>query len=688
MVQGNLIGTDITGTFAIPNGTIPNGQKPGGGTKSTSAAIYIGDSPGNTIGGTTPALERALRQHRTWHADRAANAIGNVVEGNFIGTDSTGTKPVPNTLEGIVLQGNPSSNLIGGTAAGEGNVIAFNGTEGVALLVGDIIFTTGAIINNGILGNSIFSNGGIGIDLGGILTGDGVTPNHARIPPRRLNLDQNYPVLTSASGTNVQGTLHTAPSTTYRIEFFSNAAADPSGFGQGQTFLGFANVTTDPSGNATINATLTTPVAAGQFVSATATDPNNNTSEFSKDVAAAAVPADLGVTLTAAPSPVNQNSNLTYTIVVTNSGPGSAANTTVTDTLPAGVTFVSATGGVTPVNNILTFSLGTLATGTPTRLTIVVQPNSTGMITDTASVSSPTPDPDPSNNSASVTTTVNPIADLGVTISAAPNPVTQNGSLTYTIMVSNSGPSPSSGVVLTDVFPAGVTPMSFSFTTERPGQRLVAGEHADRQPEHPEPRPVPHGDRHRSTDRGRFSHRYGERVEHDDRSRPDEQHRFGDHHGQPGQPQSTGRPRRDHDGRTQPRDPGRPPDLHAQRHERRTLGRHRGSGRRHASGGCDVRLGHGRRDALGQHLDILARQFCRRSIDDADDRRQPTTTGTTPTRHGFGPGDDSTRRTTPRRRPPRSIRQPPPLRRPRGDRQCHCQRIGEEGDLLTTPSTS
>src|SRR5262249_12923237 len=81
-----------------------------------------------------------------------------------------------------------------------------------------------------------------------------------------------------------QGTLNSASSKLYRIEFFANTACDPSGNGEGQRFLGFTNVTTDNGGNATINETLPTPsgIAAGDFVTATATDVTaNKTSEFS-----------------------------------------------------------------------------------------------------------------------------------------------------------------------------------------------------------------------------------------------------------------------------------------------------------------------------------------------------------------------------------------------------------------------
>src|SRR5262249_4894933 len=102
---------------------------------------------------------------------------------------------------------------------------------------------------------------------------------------------ENFPVLSAAmtngaGSANFAGSLNSAASTTYRVEFFASAAADPSGFGEGQRFLGFANVTTDAAGNAIIGVTLATALTAGEWAHATAPDPANNTSEFSAAIVA------------------------------------------------------------------------------------------------------------------------------------------------------------------------------------------------------------------------------------------------------------------------------------------------------------------------------------------------------------------------------------------------------------------
>ena len=109
------------------------------------------------------------------------------------------------------------------------------------------------------------------------------------------NALQVAPVLTSASSTSastvVQGTLTAAPNATYQIQFFANPAADPSGFGQGQTYLATKTVTTNGSGVASFSFTIKPALAAGEVVSATATSPSNNTSAFSNDVTVTAPPA-------------------------------------------------------------------------------------------------------------------------------------------------------------------------------------------------------------------------------------------------------------------------------------------------------------------------------------------------------------------------------------------------------------
>src|SRR5207237_364232 len=138
-------------------------------------------------------------------------------------------------------------------------------------------------------------------------------------------------------------------------------------------------------------------------------------------------------------------SPLTYGLVVHNAGPDTATGVSLSDPLPAGVTFVSAQasqgscGGTTTV----TCDLGTLAAGAEATVALVVTPTGAGPLTNTATVTAGRADPDSGNNQASALTTVNPApssADVSVTQSDAPAPVEAGSPLTYGLVVHNAGP--------------------------------------------------------------------------------------------------------------------------------------------------------------------------------------------------------------------------------------------------------
>jgi CSLREA domain-containing protein len=269
LIAGNLIGTDATGLAGIGNG---------------SHGVYLAaGAAGNTVGGTTVA-ERNVISANAGQGVRidGAGTGNNVVAGNFIGTDAAGTGALGNTSGGVATTNAAASNTIGGTAAGAGNVIAFNATYGVNV-------AAGAGTGNGILGNAIFGNvAELGIDL---VHEPGVTSNDLGDVDTGANDVQNFPVLSAASTNttdhiHIAGSLNSAASTTYRVEFFASTADDPSGFGEGERYLGAASVGTDVAGNAVIGVTLPAVVAAGEYVTATATDPSNNTSEFSAAILA------------------------------------------------------------------------------------------------------------------------------------------------------------------------------------------------------------------------------------------------------------------------------------------------------------------------------------------------------------------------------------------------------------------
>ena len=243
----------------------------------------------------------------------------------------------------------------------------------------------------------------------------------------------------------------------------------------GAQFLLTCSAATMPAGStATVTLTAVVPVNLpdGTVISNTATvtaqtpqvpDTLPNTDTASVIVGAV---ADLSVTKTDSPDPVSAGANLNYTITVANGGPNAAQSVSLTDTLPAGMTFVSlsAPAGLsctTPAvgaTGTVTCSIASLAAAAPQTLTLVAQVGagvaSGTVISNTATVSAATTDPNPANNSATTTTTVATAADLSVTKSVTPAETVSGGGVTYTLSVSNAGPSDAANVTLSDTFPA------------------------------------------------------------------------------------------------------------------------------------------------------------------------------------------------------------------------------------------
>lgn len=267
IVSGNYIGTDVTGTIALGN---------------NSAGVQMANSPNNRIGGTRKSQRNIISGNLGGGNDGGISisgelSTGNRVLGNYIGTDVSGTANLGNASYGVRLD-NASNNQIGGTLAGEGNIIAFSGDNGV-----QINQTTGVSVGNSIRGNSIFSNAALGIDLSPI----GVTLNDAGDADTGIHNLQNFPVLTKVFNkggrTNIRGSLNSTRNTSFTIEFFSNSLCDSSGHGEGETFIGSKKVRTDPFGDITFTFTRAKQIPPGQFITATATPEAAplDTSEFS-----------------------------------------------------------------------------------------------------------------------------------------------------------------------------------------------------------------------------------------------------------------------------------------------------------------------------------------------------------------------------------------------------------------------
>ncbi len=251
-VYGNLIGTNADGSAALGNGFI--------------GVIVNGSS--NTIGGTGTASN--LISGNLSHDVQISGGSSNQVLNNLIGTNGTGTAGIGNAQNGVQIDTAANNNLIGGVLAGTGNTIAYNTGRGVAVQSG-----TG----NAIRSNSIHSNGNLGIDLGS----NGPTSNDLGDGDAGANNVQNFPSITAANAgsTIVDGTFNSAANTTFTLDFFASATCDPSTFGEGQRYLGSTAVVTDGTGNVAYSVILGASLTAGESITATATDPLGNTSEFS-----------------------------------------------------------------------------------------------------------------------------------------------------------------------------------------------------------------------------------------------------------------------------------------------------------------------------------------------------------------------------------------------------------------------
>ncbi len=246
-IEGNFIGTDPSGTVDLGNGR----------------GVNLNDAQGDTlVGGAAPAARNLISGNSTGVFFEAGSE-GHEVRGNLIGTKKDGTSALGNS-DGVAV-------LFGSSSTVTANTIAFNQEDGVTL--------RNSVRNIGysILSNSIFSNGDLGIDL----SDDGPTPNDFRDFDTGPNHLQNKPVISSATTSGisitVEGRLNSTPGKTFLVQFFSN----PPGTDEGMRFLGQKNVTTGRGGFASFTFRPFQRVAVGQTITATATDRQGNTSEFS-----------------------------------------------------------------------------------------------------------------------------------------------------------------------------------------------------------------------------------------------------------------------------------------------------------------------------------------------------------------------------------------------------------------------
>ncbi|HEY0457953.1 MAG TPA: FG-GAP-like repeat-containing protein [Pyrinomonadaceae bacterium] len=257
LISDNLIGTDATGNNPLGNGGVGLSISSGG----TGGFTHNGTITGNTIAASTS------------HGVFSDNSSALVFQNNFIGTNSSLSPNLGNGGDGMRFINAFSLTQIGGA----GNTIAFNTGNGINFETANI-----GAVQNRITNNSIFSNGGLGIDLGG----DGVSANDNCDAENGVNNLQNYPVisavsLSGAGNIRIVGRLNSTANQSYTLHFYANAAADASGFGEGQQFIGTASVAVPAGCQANFSVTLPRTLANARCISAAATDPDGSTSEFS-----------------------------------------------------------------------------------------------------------------------------------------------------------------------------------------------------------------------------------------------------------------------------------------------------------------------------------------------------------------------------------------------------------------------
>jgi hypothetical protein len=277
LIQGNLVGTTASGDAPLGN---VNGIQVQGSTGTVTIT-------GNVVSGNGPLLQGFGIVTGNFGGDH-----NTVIQGNWIGTDATGLLPLGNRDWGVLLEDQNAT--VGGTAPGQGNVIAYN--------YGGVGYTCCTPLNHSrIRGNSIFSNDRVvaGVSRIGIdLAIDGVTLNDLGDADGGSNDRQNFPIITSAipSGggttTTVTGNLNSLSDTLFTIDFYANpvCVGRPQELLEGKTYLGATDVMTDGSGNATIDVVLPVAIDPGSPVTATATSPEGNTSEFSQRIVLSSTP--------------------------------------------------------------------------------------------------------------------------------------------------------------------------------------------------------------------------------------------------------------------------------------------------------------------------------------------------------------------------------------------------------------
>lgn len=338
---GNVVQGNFIGTDATGTAAIPN-------LKSGIAFLW---AENNAIGGTGPGEGNVISGNflNGIDLDLTGNTIKNQIYGNRIGTNAFGTGPLGNRLSGVFIPLNTHGAFIGGTGAGQANTIAYNGGAGVASDGGRALH---------VAPNAIYDNGGLGLDL----FDDGVTPN-------RPGATNNFPVVTLANdiggGTSVAGYLDARAATSFDIHIFSSLSCDPSGHGEGREYRKTVPLTTDAAGHGVFTTTITPAIPGGRYVTAYAVAPGtaDDTSEFSfcRQLTGGPPPDDVALALFAVSPATGGRGPVTVQIAGEGVVPGATARLERAGSpdIPASSVVVSASGTTATA----TFDLTAAATG-------------------------------------------------------------------------------------------------------------------------------------------------------------------------------------------------------------------------------------------------------------------------------------------------------------------------------------
>lgn len=296
-ITGNYIGTDYTGLSALGN---------------SHSGIFLAGS-GSTVGGSTSSSANVISGNGG--EGIRITADGQTVQRNYIGVGIDGSTAVGNGSHGIEISSS-SNNLIGGSTSNQANTIANNGADGV-------VVSGSNSLNNPVIGNEIFNNIGLAIDL----SNDDVTANDAGDSDTGPNDLLNFPELfdsTENAGNTIVNYKLDVPAGNYRVEIFSNSVADGSGNGEGESLLGFDTVTSNGSGAQTFNSTVSGVGHTNISMTATKVLGVNSFGPTSEFGAPASPQSDIEITKEVVDdNEPKTNGTITYNFTLTNHGPSS-----------------------------------------------------------------------------------------------------------------------------------------------------------------------------------------------------------------------------------------------------------------------------------------------------------------------------------------------------------------------------